>query len=66
LPNVSGIVATFWAFDTNCGKRPQLLLLFSYDSYKLLWIVLNDFADFSFDFTVLLLFVPAFWAGEHH
>jgi hypothetical protein len=65
LPDVSHVISAFWAFNSNGWQRPQFLFFFAYHSYKLLWIMLDDLADFGFDFLAwFLLLVPAFRADK--
>jgi hypothetical protein len=42
LPNVSQIVPAFWAFNSDCWQRPQLLFFFAYNRHELLRLVLDD------------------------
>jgi hypothetical protein len=66
LPDVSGVVSAFWAFDPNGGKCSQFLFFFAYNGDKLLRIMLDYLADFGFNFLGwFLLFVSAFWTHKH-
>jgi hypothetical protein len=46
LPDVSRVVAAFWAFNPDSGQRPQLLLFLPDNGDKLLGTVLNNFSHF--------------------
>ena len=45
LPDIGGVVAAFGAFDSDGGKRAQLLLFFADYGDELLGVVLDNFAQ---------------------
>jgi hypothetical protein len=50
LPDVSGVVSAFGAFDSNGWEGSEFLFFLAYYGYKLLWAMLNHFGNFGFDF----------------
>ena len=67
LPNISQVVPTLGAFNSDCGQCSKLLLFFAYNRHELLRFVLYNLCDLWLDFLARWsLSVAALWTSKYY